>query len=170
MWLAGDQIEDLPVSGRNYLDLAQLEPGVQMQDAGVFDASKDGFSSISFQGQFGRAARIEWMVWTSPMRPSEPPRRTFRRARSRSSIFRNRCSISRPGLTSSGAVTSLPVPAATTSMVGLWSLPRNQGAADLPGSASPRFSGNSSAPMRGERSSKTSSSGSLDAEAQQAEP
>ena len=54
------QIENLPVNGRNFLDLAQLEPGVQIQDAANFGfASKDGFSSISFGGRFGRTARIE---------------------------------------------------------------------------------------------------------------
>ncbi|HEV2395684.1 MAG TPA: carboxypeptidase regulatory-like domain-containing protein [Candidatus Sulfotelmatobacter sp.] len=51
------QIENLPVNGRNFLDLAQLEPGVQIQDGGNF--GKDGFSSISFGGRFGRAARVE---------------------------------------------------------------------------------------------------------------
>lgn len=51
------QIENLPVNGRNFLDLAQLEPGVQIQDGGNF--GKDGFSSISFGGRFGRTARIE---------------------------------------------------------------------------------------------------------------
>jgi len=54
-----EQIENLPVNGRNFLDLAQLEPGVQIQDAGNFGFAKDGFSSISFDGRFGRTARIE---------------------------------------------------------------------------------------------------------------
>ena len=53
------QIENLPVNGRNFLDLAQLEPGVQIQDAANFGFGKDGFSSISFGGRFGRTARIE---------------------------------------------------------------------------------------------------------------
>ncbi|HVS88579.1 MAG TPA: carboxypeptidase regulatory-like domain-containing protein [Candidatus Acidoferrum sp.] len=54
-----DQIEQLPIGGRNFLDLAQLEPGVQIQDGGNFDPTKNGFSSISFGGRFGRTARIE---------------------------------------------------------------------------------------------------------------
>ena len=54
-----DQIENLPINGRNFLDLAQLEPGVQIQDGGGFDPTKNGFSSISFGGRFGRTARIE---------------------------------------------------------------------------------------------------------------
>jgi carboxypeptidase family protein len=51
------QIENLPINGRNFLDLAQLEPGVQIQDGGNFDPTKKGFSSISFGGRFGRTAR-----------------------------------------------------------------------------------------------------------------
>src|SRR5947208_6339157 len=57
--LSAQQIENLPVNGRNFLDLAQLEPGVQIQDGSNFDPTKNGFSSISFGGRFGRTARIE---------------------------------------------------------------------------------------------------------------
>jgi hypothetical protein len=57
--LTTEQIENLPINGRNFLDLAQLEPGVQIQDGGNFDPTKNGFSSISFGSRFGRTARIE---------------------------------------------------------------------------------------------------------------
>jgi hypothetical protein len=57
--LTSAQIENLPVNGRNFLDLAQLEPGVQIQDGQNFDPTKAGFSSISFGGRYGRTARIE---------------------------------------------------------------------------------------------------------------
>ena len=53
------QIENLPINGRNFLQLAQLEPGVQIQDGAAFDPTKNGYSSISFGGRYGRTARIE---------------------------------------------------------------------------------------------------------------
>src|ERR1051326_1649586 len=56
--LTSTQIENLPVNGRNFLDLAQLEPGVQIQDGQNFDPTKAGYSSVSFGGRFGRTARI----------------------------------------------------------------------------------------------------------------
>ena len=40
--LTSEQIENLPINGRNFLDLAQLEPGVQIQDGGTFDPTKNG--------------------------------------------------------------------------------------------------------------------------------
>src|SRR3989442_5601146 len=57
--LSSSQIENLPVNGRNFLDLAQLEPGVQIQDGQNFDLTKAGYCSISFGGRYGRTARIE---------------------------------------------------------------------------------------------------------------
>jgi Carboxypeptidase regulatory-like domain len=57
--LTSQQIENLPFNGRNFLDLAQLEPGVQIQDGANFDPTKTGYSSISFGGRYGRTARIQ---------------------------------------------------------------------------------------------------------------
>ena len=57
--LTSSQIANLPVNGGNFLDLAQLEPGIQIQDGTNVDPTKGGYSSISFGGRYGRTARIE---------------------------------------------------------------------------------------------------------------
>jgi hypothetical protein len=57
--LPGRQIENLPISGRAVFDFAQLEPGIQLQDGSVLFPGKNGFSSISFVGRFGRTAQVE---------------------------------------------------------------------------------------------------------------
>jgi Carboxypeptidase regulatory-like domain len=53
-----EQIQNLPVQGRNFLDLAQLEPGVQLQSGETFDPTKAGYSALSIGGVSGRTTRI----------------------------------------------------------------------------------------------------------------
>jgi hypothetical protein len=53
------EIDALPINGRNFLDLAQVTPGIQIQDGGNFDPTKNGFTGISVQGRSGRSTRIE---------------------------------------------------------------------------------------------------------------
>lgn len=57
--LTAQQIDQLPINGRNFLDLAALQPGVQIQDGGGFDPTKNGYSGISIGGRYGRSTRIE---------------------------------------------------------------------------------------------------------------
>jgi hypothetical protein len=53
-----EQIDALPVNGRNILDYAQLEPGVVLQPGQSFDPTKAGYSAISTSGVGGRTTRI----------------------------------------------------------------------------------------------------------------
>jgi carboxypeptidase family protein len=57
--LTTQQIDTLPVNGRNFLDLAQLEPGVILQSGETFDPTKAGYSALSFSGMAGRTTRIQ---------------------------------------------------------------------------------------------------------------
>ena len=56
--LTSDQIEQLPTD-RDFLDLAKLEPGVQLLDAQVLAPSKSGFSAASIVGRNGRTTRMQ---------------------------------------------------------------------------------------------------------------
>ena len=53
------QLEDLPANGRNFLDLAGLEPGVQVVDASTLEMTKTGFTAVSIAGGEGRTTRIQ---------------------------------------------------------------------------------------------------------------
>jgi hypothetical protein len=56
--ITSQQIKNLPVNGRNFLDLAQIEPGVILQSGESFDPTKAGYSAISVGGVSGRTTRI----------------------------------------------------------------------------------------------------------------
>jgi hypothetical protein len=53
-----EQIDSLPVNGRDILDYAQLQPGVILQSGQSFDPTKAGYSAISVSGVGGRTTRI----------------------------------------------------------------------------------------------------------------
>jgi hypothetical protein len=103
--LTETQIDNLPISGRNFLDLSQLEPGVQLQDGAGFDPTKGGYSSVSFNGVNGRTARIlldgqdisDETVGTTTLNVSAGSIEEFQMSRSSLDISNE--------LTSSGAVT-----------------------------------------------------------------
>ena len=52
------QIENLPLNGRNFLDLAQLQPGTEKVDGGSFDPTKANYTGVSVGGQAGRSTQI----------------------------------------------------------------------------------------------------------------
>ena len=56
--ITSQQIKNLPVNGRNFLDLAQIEPGVILESGESFDPTKAGYSAISVGGVSGRTTRI----------------------------------------------------------------------------------------------------------------
>jgi hypothetical protein len=135
----GEQIEKLPVNGRNFFDLAQLEPGIQVQDGGLFEG-KDGLSSISFLNRFGRSDRIdvdgvdisdETVGGTTQNIPASAIQE-FQVAQSLLDLS--------TGLTSSGAVNVITRSGSDQIHGGLFGVFRgDQGAATLPGSTASSF-------------------------------
>ena len=57
--VTAQQVENLPLNGRNFLDLAQQEPGVQVRDGGDFDPTKNQMVGVSIGGRSGRSTRIQ---------------------------------------------------------------------------------------------------------------
>jgi len=52
------QIDQLPLNGRNYLELARLQPGVEINEGRAFDPTKARYTGVSIGGRSGREARI----------------------------------------------------------------------------------------------------------------
>ncbi|HWQ35225.1 MAG TPA: carboxypeptidase regulatory-like domain-containing protein [Blastocatellia bacterium] len=52
------QINELPLNGRNYLELAKLQPGVEIQEGRAFDPTKSRYTGVSVGSRSGREARI----------------------------------------------------------------------------------------------------------------
>ncbi len=50
----GETVDTLPINGRNYLDLAQFEPGVQVVDGAILDPGKSGYQTLSLNSTLGR--------------------------------------------------------------------------------------------------------------------
>ena len=57
--ITAKQIEDLPIVGRNAMDLAQLSPGVQLRDGNDIDPTKNNFTIAAFQGRSGRETQVQ---------------------------------------------------------------------------------------------------------------
>src|SRR5262245_38386903 len=48
------QIAELPLNGRNYLELARLQPGIEIQEGRAFDPTKARYTGVSIAGRQGR--------------------------------------------------------------------------------------------------------------------
>jgi hypothetical protein len=53
-----EQIDSLPINGRNALDVAQIQPGVVLQSGQTFDPTKSGYSALAVNGVNGRTTRV----------------------------------------------------------------------------------------------------------------
>jgi len=57
--VSAPNLELLPLNGRNFLQLPELEPGVVTADGGAVDPSKNGFLTLSLDNSLGRTTRIQ---------------------------------------------------------------------------------------------------------------
>src|SRR5262245_23214290 len=56
-----DQIEQLPLNARNFLELARLEPGVIVRDGGAIDPTKvNAFRTVGISGRGGTGTRVQF--------------------------------------------------------------------------------------------------------------
>jgi carboxypeptidase family protein len=50
----GEAVDKLPINGRNYLDVARTDPGVQVIDGAILDPGKSGERTLSINSSLGR--------------------------------------------------------------------------------------------------------------------
>jgi hypothetical protein len=55
----GGIVDRLPIEGRNYLNAAQFEPGVQVVDGSYYAPGKGGLQALSIDSQTGRTTRYD---------------------------------------------------------------------------------------------------------------
>ena len=56
----GDEPEELPVNGRNYLTPGELFPGVQVVDGAALDPGKSGTQTLGIESNLGRTTRYDY--------------------------------------------------------------------------------------------------------------
>lgn len=57
--LLGTSVDRLPINGRHTLELARLEPGVQVVDGSILEAGKSGYQALSINSQYGRTVHYD---------------------------------------------------------------------------------------------------------------
>jgi len=57
--LPGETVDTLPINGRNYLDLARTDPGIQVLDGAILDPGKSGFQPLSINSSLGRTTHYD---------------------------------------------------------------------------------------------------------------
>ena len=59
--IRADQIDQLPLNARNFLDLARIEPGVTVRDGGAIDPTKtNAYRTVGISGRGGTGTRVQF--------------------------------------------------------------------------------------------------------------
>ncbi len=58
--LASELVDISPINGRSSVDLARLDPGVQVVDGAIFDAGKTGYQALSINSLRGRTVHYDF--------------------------------------------------------------------------------------------------------------
>lgn len=57
--LPGESMDRLPINGRHPLEMARLEPGLQVVDGAILEAGKSGYQALSINSQVGRTVHYD---------------------------------------------------------------------------------------------------------------